>query len=289
MKISVIVTSFNTVKLLKKHLPDIITSSDIADEIIVADDASEDGSFEYVKEIMLNYPKLKLLKHKTNVRFGKNSNDAVKMAKGDLVVLLNSDISPLPGYIQPSLLHFKNPLVFGVGFAEINHENYGQIFWKNGYLQTSPGYSTSTHISGWISGGSCIIRKDIFQKLGGFDEVYSPFYSEDLDLGYRAWKSGYQCLWEPKSKVDHQHEGTNSKFSKRFLDYVKERNRLLSVWRNITDSKMLFENKLIILSRILTGPNYLKIVLAAHRQIKSAKSPIVFPKLTDREIFNLFK
>lgn len=289
MKISVVVTNFNTVKLLKKHLQNIITASDIANEIIVADDASEDDSLEYLKEILTNYPKLKILKHKSNVRFGKNSNDAVKMATGELIVLLNSDISPLSNYIQPSLAHFKDPSVFGVGFAEINHENYGNIFWKNGYIQTSPGHSSATHISGWISGGSCVIRKNIFQKLGGFDEIYSPFYSEDLDLGYRAWKSGYKCLWEPKSKVDHQHEGTNSKFSKRFLDYVKERNRLLSVWRNITDSKMLLENKLIILGRILTGPNYLKIILAARRQIKSAKPPIIFPKLTDREIFDLFK
>lgn len=289
MKISVVVTNFNTVKLLKKHLPDIIAKSDVASEIIVADDASADGSLEYLKEISPKYPKLKILKHKTNVRFSKNSNDAVKMATGELVVLLNSDISPSPDYIQPCLHHFKDPSVFGVGFAEINHENYGHIFWKNGYIQTLPGHSSSTHISGWVSGGSCIIRKDIFQKLGGFDEIYSPFYSEDLDLGYRAWKSGYQCLWEPKSKVDHQHEGTNSKFSKRFLDYVKERNRLLTVWRNITDKDMLFQNKLALIGRVLTGPNYIKIILAASRQINSARPPIVFPKLTDRQIFDLFK
>lgn len=289
MKISVVVTNFNTVKLLQKHLPIIINSSTIADEIIVADDASDDGSLEYLKEIQSKYPKLKILKHKTNVRFSKNSNDAVKMATGDLVVLLNSDISPLPKYIETCLKHFKDPRVFGVGFAEIGHENYGHIFWKNGYIQTLPGISTSTHISGWLSGGSCILRKDIFLKLGGFDNVYSPFYSEDLDLGYRAWKSGYKCLWEPKSKVDHQHEGTNSKFTKRFLDYVKERNRLLTVWRNITDPKMLLENKLIIFGRVLSGPNYLKIILAASRQVKSAKPPIVFPQLTDRQIFDFFK
>ena len=158
MKISVVVTNFNTVKLLKKHLRNIINASGIANEIIVADDASEDGSLEYLKEISLDYPKLKILKHKSNVRFSKNSNDAVNLASGELVVLLNSDISPLSNYILPSLRHFKNPLVLGVGFAEINHENYGNIFWKNGYIQTSPGHSSVTHISGWISGGSCISK-----------------------------------------------------------------------------------------------------------------------------------
>lgn len=288
MKISIVVTNYNTVKLLKKHLPEVIKHSGIADEIIVADDTSTDGSLEYLAEISKSNPKIKILRHKNNVRFGKNSNDAVNLAKGDLVVMLNSDISPSPNYIQMSLKHFDDPLVFGVGFAENGHENYGHIFWKNGYIQTLPGYSSKTHISGWVSGGSSIVRKSIFLKLGGFDNIYAPFYSEDLDIGYRAWKSGYKCLWEPKSKVDHQHEGTNSKFSKRFLDYVKERNRLLTVWRNITDPKMLFENKLIQIGRVLTGPNYLKIILAAQRQIKASPPSIVFPQLTDQEIFQLF-
>jgi hypothetical protein len=80
-----------------------------------------------------------------------------------------------------------------------------------------------------------------------------------------------------------------SKFPKHTLDYVKERNRLLAVWRNITDPKMLSENHLAIIGRVLTGPNYFKIILAARRQIKTAQPPIVFPKLTDREIFKKFE
>jgi len=125
--------------------------------------------------------------------------------------------------------------------------------------------------------------------LGGFDGIYAPFYSEDVDLGYRAWKSGYKLLWEPKSIIEHKHESTMSKFPKRFLDYVKERNRLLTVLRNITDPKMLSENKITQILRVLSGPNYIKIILAARRQIKAYPAPIVFPVLTDQEIFALFK
>ncbi|MDP4009687.1 MAG: glycosyltransferase [Candidatus Shapirobacteria bacterium] len=290
MKISVIVTNWNGSALLKKNFERTILMSPEAQEIIFADDASEDTSVKYISELQKKYPKIKIVAHPKNLGFGGNSNDAVKQSQGDLVVLLNNDIYPHPDYIKNSLHHFENKNIFGVSFAELGHENWAKIFWKDGYLQHEPGTDISqTHISGWVSGGSSIIRKDLFQKLGGFDKVYSPFYSEDLDLGFRAWKSGYTLLWEPKSVVEHRHESTISKFPKSLLNYVKERNRLLNVWRNITDPNMLKSNRLALITRVLFGPNYIKIIRAAKRQIKNSPAPIVFPKLTDQQIFELFK
>lgn len=290
MKISVIVTNWNGLDLLKKNLEQIIKMSPEAEEIIVTDDASSDKSVNYVKELQKKYSKLKLIANKKNLGFGKNSNNAISKSKGDLVVMLNSDIFPHQDYIKNALKHFSNPKLFGVGFAELGHENWARIFWKNGYLQHEPGKNVSkTHITGWLSGGGSIVRKEIFQKLGGFDKVYEPFYCEDLDLGLRAWKSGYTLLWEPKCIVEHRHESTMSKFSKGLLNYVKERNRLLSVWRNINDPQLVMSNKFALIGRVLSGPNYIKIIRAAKRQIKKSVPPIVFPKLTDQEIFDKFK
>jgi GT2 family glycosyltransferase len=290
MKISVIVTNWNGYGLLKKNLEQIIKASPEAEEIILADDASEDNSVKFAENLAKRYPKLKIIAHKQNQGFGKNSNDAVRKAVGDYVVLLNNDILPDPNYINNAFKHFKDNSVFGVGFAEKGHENWARIFWKDGYLQHEPGTDVSkTHISAWVSGGSSIIKKELFEKLGGFDEVYAPFYSEDLDLGYRAWKSGYRLLWEPECIVEHHHETTISKFPKKFLNYVKERNRLLTVWRNITDPKMLSDNKFALIGRVLTGPNYIKIIRAAKKQTKNYPKPTVFPMLSDQEIFKLFK
>lgn len=291
MKISIVVTNFNGLNLLKKNLKHVISNSPEASQIVIADDASTDNSLPYLKSLQNKYPKLiKILAHKTNVGFSANSNSAVNLCTGQLVVLLNSDIKPVTGYIKNSLKHFNDPKLFGVGFAEVGHENWAKIYWGGGYIQYQPGLDTKkTHLSGWLSGGGCIVRKNLFQKLGGFDCVYQPFYSEDLDLGFRAWKSGYKLLWEPKSKIYHQHEATISKFSKRHLNYVKERNRLLTVLRNITDPRMLFQNKIAIMFRCLFGPNYIKIIRAARRQIKKYPPPIVFGKLTDKQIFDKFK
>lgn len=291
MKISVVVTNWNGLPLLQKNLPQIIEMSPEAEEIIVADDCSErDSSVEYLKSLQKKYSKLKIITNKKNLGFGGTSNKAVSKSTGDLVVLLNNDIYPHKDYIKNSLHHFSDSNVFGVGFAEFGHENWARIFWKDGYLQHEPGINDNkTHISGWVSGGSSIIRKSLFEKLGGFDAVYQPFYSEDLDIGYRAWKSGYILLWEPKCVVEHKHESTISKFSVNYLNYVKERNRLLNTWRNITDPQLLSQNKIALIGRILSGPNYIKIILAAKRQLKKALSPIVFPKLSDQEIFQKFQ
>lgn len=291
MNISVIITNWNGLPILQKNLEAIIKNSPEAQEIILADDASQDKSIDFAKKIQKKYPKLKIIAHKNNLGFGENSNNAVNQSKGDLVVLLNNDIYPHPKYITNTLKHFDDPTVFGVGFAELGHENWAKFFWKNGYLQHEPGTSdiNKTHISGWVSGGSSIIRKNIFQKLGGFDHVYQPFYGEDLDLGFRAWKSGYTLLWEPKSVVEHHHETTMSKFSLNFLNYVKERNRLLNTWRNIADHHLLSQNKIALIGRVLSGPNYIKIIRAAKKQIKHSPPPIVFPKLTDKQILSKFQ
>lgn len=290
MKISVIVTNWNGLSLLKKNLKQVIAMSVEADEIIVADDASSDKSVSYLKTLQKQYPKLRLIAHKKNLGFGRNTNDAVSKAKGELIVMLNNDIYPHKNYIKNSLVHFSDSNVYGVGFSELGNENWARFYWSGGYLQHEPGLDVKkTHITGWLSGGGSIVRKDLFQKLGGFDSVYEPFYCEDLDLGYRAWKSGYTLLWEPKCVVEHKHESTMSKFPKSTLNYVKERNRLLTVWRNIEDPNLLFTNKLAIIGRVLSGPNYIKIIRAAKKQIKKHSTVVVFPKLKDVQILDLFK
>ncbi len=289
MKISVIVTNWNGIKLLKKYLESVIVNSQPAGEIILADDCSQDDSLDYAASLQKKYPQLKIISRKENLGFGANSNDAVRQSIGDYVVLLNSDIRTYPGYLLPSIKHFRDPKIFGVGFCEVGRENWARIFWKQGYLQYEPGTPINqTHISAWLSGGSSIINKAAFLKLGGFDHIYSPFYSEDLDLGYRAWKSGYRILWEPKCRIEHRHEATTSRFPRRFLEYVKERNRLLTVWRNIEDSALLRSNRLALFTRVISGPNYLKIIFAAKRQLKKYPPPIVFPVLNDQQILKLF-
>jgi hypothetical protein len=79
-----------------------------------------------------------------------------------------------------------------------------------------------------------------------------------------------------------------SRFSTNLLNYVKERNRLLNTWRNITDPHLLLQNKFQLILRVLSGPNYIKIIRAAKKQMTKFAPPIVLPILTDQEILKKF-
>ena len=292
--ISIIIPNWNGRKLLEKNLPAVFdaihNTQDAICEIIVVDDASPDDSNQFLEK---NYPQIKIVRHKKNLGFAVACNSGVKVARGEIVVLLNLDVVPEKDALEKILLDFEDENIFAVSFNEPKW-SWAKIVWKNGFIEHEPGRKINkTHISAWASGGSAAFRKSIWEKLGGFDEIYKPFYWEDIDLGYRAWKRGYKILWEPKAIVHHEHEVVIGKhFSQKYIDFISERNRLLFIWKNITTPKMIFEHKINLWKRIFSNPGYLKIIGAA-----IIKYPVIIPrrikefrqrKVYDREIFAQF-
>ncbi len=286
--ISIIIPNWNGRKLLEKNLPAVLATS--PSEVIVVDDASPDDSNTFLEK---NYPKIKIVKHKKNLGFAAACNSGAKASKGEIMVLLNLDVVPEKDVFQKILPDFENDKVFAVSFNEPNF-SWARIFWKNGFIEHEPGpKANKTHITAWASGGSAAFRKSIWEHLGGFDEIYRPFYWEDIDLGYRAWKRGFKILWEPKAIVHHKHEAIIGKhFSKDYIDFVSERNRLIFIWKNIIDPKMILEHKIWILWR-LRNPGFIKPLLAA-----KLKLPWILPrkikewremKISDKEVFEQFK
>src|ERR1019366_6014152 len=83
-------------------------------------------------------------------------------------------------------------------------------------------------------GGSCAFDRRKFFKLGGFDHLLAPFYLEDTDLGFLAWKRGWKVLYQPASVVWHEHRGTIGKhFSPAYIQSILQKNFLLFTWKNI--------------------------------------------------------
>lgn len=293
MKVSIIIPNWNGRKLLQKNLPAVFevigNMQDVRCEIIIVDDASPDDSNEFLEK---NYPQVKIVRHQKNLGFAAACNSGVKEAKGEIVVLLNLDVVPEKDCLKYALPHFKNPEVFAVSFHEPNW-SWARIFWQHGFVEHEPGpKSERVHISAWASGGSATFRRAMWAELGGFDEIYKPFYWEDIDLGYRAWKRGYKILWEPKAIVHHEHEAIIGKhFSRAYIDFVSRRNQLIFIWKNITDPKMILEHKLWTLWN-LRNPGFWKPVLAT-----KAKFPWILSrkfkewqetKISDREVFAQF-
>ena len=85
-------------------------------------------------------------------------------------------------------------------------------------------------------------------QLGGMDPLYAPFYWEDVDLGYRAWKRGWRIIFDPRAHVVHDHEISVIKhnFSQQHVQSIAQRNQLLFIWKNIHDTKMIRSHLLVL-------------------------------------------
>lgn len=285
MKISIVIPNYNGKDLLVKNLPNILSSGAL--EVIVGDDGSSDKSVEFLREVELKNPGLRILIHKKNQGFIPTVNELFYKAKGELVVLLNSDVFVEKDFLNPLMKHFDNPKVFAVNLHE-KGEGPSRAFWKNGFYEFGRGEEKNAiQKSAWASGGSAIYSKEIWLKLKGFDPIFAPFYWEDVDLSFRALKAGYEILWDPSSKVFHEHATTIKKnFSKKYVDFIKERNRLLFIWKNISDRKLIQEHKVSNLNKLFSSEfgYWIPFVWALLRS-KNRKDKLV-EVLSDEEAIN---
>lgn len=271
MGVSVVITCWNGENLLRKNLPKVIEASENSKnrikEIIIVDDASTDDSVELVQRLASSVQHLviRVITHEKNYGYSTTCNTGVREANGELVAILNLDVIPENNFLVKALPHFEDEKVFAVSFNE-GKFGPGRVRWEKGFLEIIPSaVSEKSEIASWASGGSSIFRKKIWESLGGMDEIYLPFYFEDIDLGLRAKKKGFLCLWEPGSRVEHKHESTINKdnFDINFINSIKERNHLMLTWRNINSPFRFLSHFFNLLKRCLLKPGYLKIVLSA--------------------------
>lgn len=263
-KISFIMLNWNGKNLLDKNLPFVFaaTHSGVRErEIIVVDNGSTDGSQEFIKN---KYPQVKLVNLDSNKRFTGGNNAGAKAASGDILVFLNNDVEVTPDFLEPLIRHFDEPDIFAVGcnimMRGVRKESgLTRGRFKKEFLHVEHSweeYDKPVPIL-YASGAAFACSREKFIGLGGFDTLWDPFYWEDTDLCYRAWKRGWKILFEPKSIVYHMHQATNNtnNFSKIFLDLPKEANRYLFIWKNISEPRYLSQHFLLLpfmlLSRIL--------------------------------------
>lgn len=241
---SIVIPNWNGRDLLEKYIPSIIeaTKHNPANEIIVVDNASADGSAEFLKK---THPQVRVLELDQNYGFGGGSNRGFEAAKNDIVVLLNSDMRVDANFLAPLLEGFHNENVFAVSCqiffsdpAKLREETgLTQAWWENGGLRVRHRIDErvqSAFPCFYGGGGSCAFDRRKFAELGGFDELLKPFYLEDTDLGYLAWKRGWTVYYEPRSIVWHEHRGTiGKKFSQEYIQSILKKNFLLFCWKNI--------------------------------------------------------
>ncbi|HZZ98709.1 MAG TPA: glycosyltransferase family 2 protein [Candidatus Saccharimonadia bacterium] len=241
MSVSVVIANYNGKHLLQKHLPKVFAALGPRDEVIVVDDASTDNSVSFLQS---EFPHVNIVKNEHNMRYAMSCNLGVQAAKHEIVILLNNDVSPEANFLDALLSHFENPDVFAVGCLEFDDhgKESGRSIghFDHGMLSHMRAPDQNKHVSLWAAGGSMAVRKSLWEKFGGFDRLFRPAYKEDIDLSYRAWKAGYIVAFEPRSRVHHQHESTNTTaLGKNEIEITSYKNEFLFLWKNLGDFDLM--------------------------------------------------
>lgn len=228
MKLSIIIVSFNTKDVLDDCIVSIKNSNTKNSyEIIVVDNASQDGSVEMLET---KHPDVRLIKNKENRLFAIPNNQGAEIATGKYLLLLNSDtlvyddnLDKLIGYMDELDKH-----VICVGPKILNGDKtlqsqgfYGFSLWSSfcfwfklsklcpsflGRKILPPAtYSWNTNVPhevGWVSGCAMLIRRKEYMELGGLNENLE-FYGEEPEFSYRAKKQGYLTYYYPHAEIIH--------------------------------------------------------------------------------------
>lgn len=220
--VSIILLVCNKLEFTKRCLESVLSRVHYENyEIIGVDNASNDGTREFMLDLSQKVGNLKYVRNETNVGFVGGCNVGVEHATGDYVLLLNNDTVVTEGWLE-SLVDFAektsdcgaigSKLVYpdgrlqeagGAIFSDGNGWNYGK-----GMDPTHPKFNFVREVD-YISGASLMIRRDLWNKIGGLDKLFYPAYFEDSDLCFEVRKHGYKVYYQPHSLVIHYEGATN--------------------------------------------------------------------------------
>jgi O-antigen biosynthesis protein len=186
-------------------------------EVIVVDDASVDDSADRVADC----PGVRLVRAPRNLGFVGACNLGAAQARGELIMFLNNDTEVRPGWLDKLVEIVDDRDDVGLVGSKLVYpdgrlQESGGIIWADGtgwnYGRNEPAerpwFETVREVD-YCSGAALLIRRDLFERIGGFDQRYAPAYYEDTDLAFAVRAAGYRTLVQPGSVVVH-HEGVSN-------------------------------------------------------------------------------
>jgi len=289
LDISIIVISYNTKLLTKKCVQTILQSlSSLANrttEIIVFDNASNDGSVEEIKNLQLRIKNknvsLLVIESKENLGFAKANNEAVKRAQGEVILFLNSDIEVIENAVAKLYTYFTsadNSFEF-VGGKLLEKDGFtpqpscgpfytlpvvfAALFLKGDYWGLTRYSPTSVKSVDWVSGACIMCKKNDFVKIGGFDENIF-MYMDEIDLLYRAKKEKMTVGFYPDAKFIHIGSASSTSGRKQpilqvfkgFLYFYKKHYSSVSI--TLLKSMLQLKAQISLAIGTATGNTYLK-------------------------------
>lgn len=214
-------------------------------EVVVVDNGSTDGSAEFISE---GYGWVKLIRNSKNEGFAKPSNDGARAASGDCVAFLNNDMRVEPDWLIELIRSMERAGAMCAGSVILNWDGKYLDFAGGGVNFLGLGYQDDfarpmSEMEPLLKedrellfacGGSMIVDREAFLSAGGFDEDYFAYY-EDADLGWRLNVLGYKTVLSVRSRVFHKHNSTSKTIRRERIQYLFERNKLYTCYKNYGD------------------------------------------------------
>ena len=230
MTLSIIILNYNHKNLLKNCLKSLKEADIKLDyELIITDNNSKDGSQEFLSQIKTKNPDLKVILNNKNLGYAQANNQAIKIARGKYVLILNPDVIVLPDSVEQLVKYLeKNEKAGMVGPQLLNPNKTIQYSCyrfpklitpavRRTFLGKLPGFKKElerylmlgfdhlqTREVDWLIGACLMIRKEVLEEVEYFDERYF-LYFEDVDLAKKIWQAGYKVVYFPKAQMIHFH------------------------------------------------------------------------------------
>ena len=245
--VSIVIPHWNNVDVLSECLESISNTNFENFETIVVDNASSDNSVSWVKS---NYPNVKLIENDKNYGYAGGCNIGAEAASGDFLIFLNNDTVQEKDWIsnliktinsddkiaavQPKILNYYDRNVFDYAGGSGGHMDIycfpfarGRIF---SFQENDEGQYNNKEKCFWSSGTCFMVRRELFQKAGGFDDSFFA-HMEEIDLCWRLYAMGFEVWVEPDSVVYHKNALTLPMYSHKKY-YLNHRNSLLMLLGN---------------------------------------------------------
>jgi len=273
--LSVIIPNYNGERLVREFFPSVLAAVAACagpKEVIFADDCSSDASVRLAIELGEQYGFVKTVVREVNGGFSRTCNYGAGHASGDILFFLNNDVSLDPDYFASFRRYFEAEEVFALAPSGYRYPTGEQIdgaktvLWRNGYPRFTrnildgemrqPAPLTSLRSFG-VQGAYFFVDAVKFRRLGGFDELYSPYILEETDLCYRALKRGWTILYGPDFRGHHRVGASIDPKGSRETQIIAARNQLIFVWKNIHSNGLLMSH-LVFLGLGLLAPDLVK-------------------------------
>jgi len=200
MNCSIIIPTYNRLEYLKKCIKSLLKLDYENYEIIIIDDASTDGTWKYLNALENN--KIKIFRNNENLGPSITRNNGVKIAKYDIIVFTDDDCLVDRMWLKNLVNRFFRNTKGAREKQEISFV-FGQTYYiRKGYKGYFP--ERLVNIIGWPGGGNIAFRKDIFEKIGGFDDFYYYYNNEDSEIAIRAMANSFCCREALDAVVYHQ-------------------------------------------------------------------------------------